>query len=450
MPDNHRITVVLGAGAVLELTPDGCSMPTTENITRSIVDNKPKTFDLDIKSNREITLLSDIYERLCRSYHQVGDGGLDPNAKGSAGKVHFEIIFHVLELLDTYNRSWSVTTHPKNTAPFAPFIKSDFEYNPNDLFVASRHLIARIMDKVTEYDIRFNEPKNDWFRKFWCGRHNQWDVFNFNYDTTIEQSLGQYEDGYEDIPDDGPFQRFNISKLLSNENQLSTVNHIHGCLLYGHDRYKDINHDAYDFESRDMYKWPDVKTARDKWEGMTSSPEYAQNGQTIIQGPIITGLSKTEKITCLPYDIYRFNLLRSIKENKGLLIAGYSFGDYYANHALYRMTQCHGEEKRVVLIDYWGIKSYFIAVEGDESEWKKLRLTPRIFEHYFTNGFGNDEELMFIKRIAHYDYPVWEHFDQLSCTGPMVSDNGQLMLFIGGMKDALSNYSKVIYGFLGV
>ena len=448
MPEKNRITVILGAGAVLELVPDGCSIPTTENITRSIVDNKPKTFDMDIKANRDVTLLSDIYETLCHSYHQVGSAGLDPNAKGSAGKVHFEILFHVLELLDTYNRSWRTTTHPKNTAPFAPFIKQDFEYNPNDLFMASRHLIACIMDKVTEYDSHFAEPKNDWFRKFWNDRHNQWDVFNFNYDTTIEQSLEQYEDGYEDIPDETSFQRFNINKLLRNDNHLSTVNHIHGCILYGHDRYKDNNHDVYDFESHDMYKWPDVKTARDKWEGMSSSHECAQNGQIIVQGPIITGLSKTDKITCLPYDIYRFNLLRSIRENKGLLIAGYSFGDYYANHALYRMTQCHGDEKRVVLIDYWDIKSFFINNEGDRKEWKKIKLSPMIFEHYFTLGFGNDEELMFIKRIAHHDWSVWKHFDQLSMTGPMVSDNGQLMLFIGGMKEALSNHSNEIYAFL--
>lgn len=443
----ERITVVLGAGAVLELTPAGCDWPTTEYITKSIVDEKIEILNRKTKVAKKVTLLADIYDHLCRNYHSKG--GIVPAAKGSASKVHFEIIFHVLELLDTYNRSWKSTTVPEYVAPFSSFIKSNFLYDSSDFYVASRYLIEKIIEIVMVYDTRFSERRNDWYRNFWKKKRKQWDIFNLNYDTTIEQSLVSYEDGYESIPDEDAFERFNIRKLLDNTTQCSTVNHIHGCILYGYSHYKDPNHDVYEFEHHDMYKWPDVHTAKERRTGKATMHATAQNAQTIVQGPIITGLSKTDKITCLPYDVYRYNLTRSIYTNKGLLIAGYSFGDKYVNNALYRMSQCHGNKMRVVLIDFWNVGGFCEKEEGyvpkNDSE-----LSRYTFQHYFEYGYGNAEMLLFIKRIAHQDYPLWTHFDRLSLKGPMVSDNGQLMLFIGGMKDALANHGQEIYEFLGM
>ena len=56
--------------------------------------------------------------------------------------------------------------------------------------------------------------------------------------------------------------------------------------------------------------------------------------------------------------------------------------------------------------------------------------------------------LLFIKRIAHRDMDVWNHFDQLSLSGPMVSDNGCLMLFIGGFRAAIEKHGEEIITFL--
>lgn len=204
-----RTTVLLGAGAALELAPDGADWATTENITRSIIDVLPTGYDTYTQKRYKITLLRDIYEHICRTYSPKP---LDPNAKGAAAKVHFEILFHILEMLSTYSRSWAPGTHQIHRAPFAPFIRPAFDFNRDDLFLASRHLLSKIYDMVYTYDSRFSEIKNDWYRVFWSERRDAWDVFNLNYDTTIEQSLEVYEDGFEFLPDENRFMRFNAKK----------------------------------------------------------------------------------------------------------------------------------------------------------------------------------------------------------------------------------------------
>ena len=439
---------MLGAGVPLSLKSKDDFFPSTKNITKEVLDNPYDTFELGSTKTTKGTLLKDIYDRLCAEHHPA----LDPNDKNNAAKVHFEILFYVLEMLSTYERSKRETTVPKYTYKFAPFIElvKDFQFNSNEFYAASRHLIDTIMRCVRKYDDVLTTVENDWYCNFWRRNRKGWDLFNLNYDTTVEQSIGVYEDGYEDIADQEGFQRFNIKKLLNNRKGLSTINHMHGCILYGGDRYKDINHDVYEFDHQDLYKWQDADTAYDRWSGSSSSSGTAQDGSVIVQGPIITGLSKTEKVTCLPYDGYRNNFFHCISENNALLIAGYSFSDYYINQMFYRMFQAHGEKSRVVLIDYWNMKGFYKDQEADDDSdvLKDEDLRPSYFEKFFTLNYGNDEMLMYIKRVSHKDYDVWQHFDKLSLTGPMVSDNGCLMLFIGGFREAIEKHGAEIMKFL--
>ncbi len=445
---NKRITVLLGAGVPLNLKSENDFFPSTKNITNKVLNTPYKTFDLFSTETENGTLIKDIYIHLCEEYHPA----LNPDDEYSAAKVHFEILFYILEMLSTYERSNRETTESKYIYKFAPFIEltKKFKFNPNEFYSASRHLIDTIIKCVRMYDDVFGSADNDWYRNFWSKRKKNWDLFNLNYDTTVEQSIGIYEDGYEDIVDQKGFQRFNINKLLKNKKNLSTINHLHGCLLYGGERYKDINHDVYDYDHQDLYKWPNVDTAYDRWSGSSSSSGTAQDGSLIVQGPIITGLSKTDKVTCLPYDGYRNNFFRCITKNQGLLVAGYSFSDYYINQVFYRMFQAHGDKSRVVLIDYWDLQRFYSEEEADDESdvLEEKDLHPRIIEKFFTLNYGNDEMLMFIKRVTHRDMDVWEHFDRLLLTGPMVSDNGSLMLFIGGFKNAIDKHGEEIMRFL--
>lgn len=443
----NRTTVLLGAGSVLELKSLDNNKSTTGNITKFILDNKPEYYDPAVKSRTTTDLINNIYERICNSYHP---SPIPYNDNNSFSKVHFEIIFYILECLETFERSWQHSTATVHTNWFAPFVKKDFQYNKNDLYVCRNHIIDCIIRSVRKYNDIFKKPENDWYRIFWQIKNSQWDIFNLNYDTTIEESLGIYEDGFESIPDQEEFQRFSVKKLFSNSRRLSTVNHIHGCLTYGSDRYNDINHDVYDFQHQDMYKWPNLDKSYDIFRGTSSSYNSAQDGSIIIQGPIITGLHKTDKVTCLPYDAYRHNFFKCITQNHGLLISGYSFGDNYINNMFYRMYQAHGLKTRVVLIEFWDIASFVQKHEADDPKANVLDsdLSPRIFNRYFTIERCNDNELLFIKRISHIDCDVWKHFNKLSLSGPMISDNGMLMLFIGGFRNAIEKHRNEIINFL--
>lgn len=442
-----RITVLLGAGVPLSLKSKDDFFPSTKNITNEVLNNPYEFFDYKSGLTSQGTLIKDIYNRLCQDYHPTTLDPLDPD---SASLVHFEILFYVLEMLETLERSWKTTTAPQYTNKIAPFVSNNLTYTPSEFFSASTHLIDTIIKCVRKYNDVFSSVENDWYKNFWKKHRKSWDLFNLNYDTTVEQSIGEYEDGFEDIVDQKGFQRFSINKLLKNKKRLSTINHIHGCILYGGERYNEINHDAYDFNHQDQYKWPSVDAAYDKWIGSSSSSGTAQDGSVIVQGPIITGLSKTEKVTCLPYDGYRNNFFRCIARNNGLLIAGYSFSDPYINQMFYRMFQAHGNKTRVVLIDYWNMARFYANNEADDKGdvLTDEDLRPRYFDHFFELDYGNDEMLMFIKRVAHYDWDVWNHFVKLSLTGPMVSENGNLMLFIGGFKEAIENHDEEIIRFL--
>ncbi len=116
----------------------------------------------------------------------------------------------------------------------------------------------------------------------------------------------------------------------------------------------------------------------------------------------------------------------------------------------YRMNQAHGENCRVVLIDYWNIAKYIMDSEVDDNTdtITDMDLRPRHFEHYFDVGGGNIEAMLFVKRVVHNDWDVWRHFKNLSLSGPMVSDNGKMMLFIGGMRNAIEKHGQEIIDFL--
>ena len=305
-----RITVLLGAGVPLNLKSQDGFFPSTKNITNEVLNTPYLVYDFKSATSNPGSLINDIYVRSCNEYHPQP---LDPQKPDSAAKVHFEILFYVLEMLESYERSWQTTTVPKYTVKSAPFLElKNFSFDSSEFFAASRHLLDTIIKCVRKYDDVFSAEENNWYMQFWNTHRKGWDLFNLNYDTTIEQSIGEYEDGYEDIVDQEGFQRFNIKKLLNNKKRLSTINHIHGCILYGGERYKDINHDVYDYEHQDLYKWPDVDTAYDRWSGSSSSSGTAQDGSVIVQGPIITGLAKADKVTCLPYDGYRHNFFKCI------------------------------------------------------------------------------------------------------------------------------------------
>lgn len=416
----NRTTFLIGAGTPLNLElPNGAIKPLTKNITNEIC--KPYTDYLNL--NNPITFVQEIYDELIKKYPP------DPNliAQGiTTPSVNFEHLFHVLEMLYSYDMVWQNKCHNTARFPvFAPFTQPDitFDYDNNIISSVMDQFILRIMDIINEYDTVFREKKdsrNEWYRDFYQQFGANSDFFVFNYDTTIEESIRVYEDGFEPDNIQSQFKRFNPKRLLENPREISTINHLHGCINYYFSSYEDANEDIYTFLDYDLYKYPDYTTVKQKLVGRSRSQPASQSGETYYASPIVTGLRKPDKLNCTPFDFYHANLANRIIRNPGLVIAGYSFGDLYCNNLLERIHHLQEDRRRIVLIDFWNIP--------------KANQAHR--ENILSQNMGR-----FLCRAAKCG-EFREVMDQLyknkTQTGALYSDNGCLMVLPEGFKHAAS------------
>lgn len=284
------------------------------------------------------------------------------------------------------------------------------------------------MDIVNGYDSNImKEQANEWYKNFYQQFSENSDFFVLNYDTTIEKSIENYEDGFELDEIQDAFLRFNPKKLFENPNGLSTINHLHGCINYYFQSYKDPNTDIYNYLSNDLYKYPDYATVKGLMIGRGQSQPCTQSGETYYSSPIITGLRKTDKLNCVPFDFYHANMTNCIIKNHKLVIAGYSFGDLYCNNLLERMNFLHGDQKRIVLIDLWNIP------KGDRMHggyW--LSQNQGKFLCRMTN-YGNFDGV--IRQLYKNENPQ---------TGALCSDNGCLMVLPKGFKYTATCSNEII------
>lgn len=418
--DNPRVTMIMGAGGVLDMNfPQSIIKPSTWNITNDVI--RPYTFTDGTQSS----LVHNIYQLLIEKFP------VDQNLywlSSQKPNIHFEIIFHVMELLMAYEGVWSNSNQNPSTYPyFAPFTKQNFEFNKEDLSRIMWLFIDRIMKIVNDYDeyFRNDHGEEDWYRLFFRSDY-KWDVFNFNYDTTIEACLGDYEDGFERQTGKDT-SIFKPAKLIENKDALSTINHIHGCIKYF---YKDNpNDDLFETNLHDLYLYPTYHDVHMRMMGRGQSNPYAQTNEEYFAGPIITGLRKTEKLACMPYDFYHGNLYNSIIHNNAMVIVGYSFGDLYVNNLIKRMHAIWGGKERIVVIDKWDGGS----IHGYNNELRN---------YMQTLSSGEIEFLEIISGCNSIDSMIRDYIDA-DVYHPKYSKNKCLMLITSGMKDASRIISDV-------
>lgn len=95
--ENNRITCVIGAGAALGFQlPQKVIFPSTGNITDEV--RKPYKNYL---TGNDIRIVDDMYQHLMTT--------LPAGMCGSQPYVHFEMLFHVLEMYSSYGRTWNVS-----------------------------------------------------------------------------------------------------------------------------------------------------------------------------------------------------------------------------------------------------------------------------------------------------------------------------------------------------
>ena len=150
--------------------------------------------------------------------------------------------------------------------------------------------------------------------------------FNLNYDTTIEHTLTNCEDGFDDIPDQPEFQHFVPQKLWENKYGASTMSHLHGCIEYFDCRYKEevYKREFVKYGFHDLYKYPSYDKVRGMYMGSSKSKPSNQAGEQFINTPIITGLLKTDKLNILPFAFYHTHLYNCVMRNNSLLVVGYN------------------------------------------------------------------------------------------------------------------------------
>ena len=415
----RRTTSIVGAGAVLDFDFYNDEKPTTAYITDICKEQKIQGFD-----GEDIDLIKQIYDRTL-SAAEAEYKRLHPNVRKQSKILSFEDLLEVIETLYSYNGTWE---HERDTIPMiSALVKSDIHYKTVEYHRALETIIKTIINIVDVYDSRFKEKNRElWYKHFWNSFNGSIDIFNFNYDTTIEFSLGQYNDGFVDC--NPKFQRFDPITLWNNDGTLPTVNHLHGCILYSDENPKE---QEFEYNHRDLYKRYTVdKRHLLSIQWLPSN----QVGDSILYSPIITGLKKTDKLCYMPHSIYHAFLFKKIIENPSLLICGYSFGDLYVNQILERHKLIHGKNQRVVIIDKW--PDY---VNND---------CYSLYRHYMNEtsgglkGFvgriteGGIAPLETFKRFEHVTKDCWQ------------SLNGVLRLYTKGLKYAIENHKDEILQFL--
>lgn len=399
-----RITALLGAGAAVDI-----GGPLSSDLTKTV---RAKTQDLFVPGHGMVTtpLLGRIADILDDYFGPQG--------------CHFEDIFYTLESLATYEKA----NHPGVIKKFKPHLGAFLKqhdasfFDPIALLKAKQDLLSIVADNIYNYQQQYDADGKDlWFAEFWRKGTSccPWDIATLNYDHSVEDSIGSYEDGYEDFG--MPFKRFNPKKLLQSDN--TKVLHLHGSIYYGHER--DLGN-RYMFEDshEDLYLYSSYEEAKQTW--FYRSGASAQSHDETHIGPIITGLRKTDKLMPYPYSSYYYQLQESLMSSSKLIIMGYSFGDNHINSLLERIVRLHGDNRRVVVITYFPHSEEYWHPDSSVMDWP------------------DNEMFRFIAKSFKQNNP----FDNSNFNNPLISTDQRSRVYLRGVREAFSNHGDDILSFL--
>lgn len=418
------MTIIVGAGAVLDFEHKGV-FPSVKNITEEVLKLSIQTVD-----GGERPLLRELYSHVFKKLNKVSViNHIKPP------QLNFENLLHVIEMCIAYSGCWSKEyiswlSYPEFGTLIQPvkFLKDIHTY---DYIRGAYELQKTVMSIVNQYDTSFYEDNSaeQWYRDFWKSLSGKSNIFNLNYDNTIENSLGEYEDGFPPIRDSEEYSCFSAKRYCENPRCVSTIAHLHGQILFSVAR-------SYPFEysMRDMVKNRDYETACKNRVG-GQFPPSSQAKEEYLQPEIVSGLRKTEKMTFAPNNVYLSDLTRKVIENSRLMIIGYSFGDLYLNEILGLGMAAHGDDFKVVIIDKYPsyINSYTSFFQHLARNPQGYTFVARLAKDGLFSEIGQDE-IPFI--VDGYDMPL-------------ISRNGNLMMCISGFKNAVENHKDAIMEFLG-
>ena len=426
---DSAVTVIVGAGAVLDFGHKGI-FPSVKDITDEVLKLSIQKVD-----GGERPLLRDLNDYIVEKLKQVGRPEIN---RINPPQLNFESLLHVVEMCIAYSGCWHREYLSWPAPPeFGTLIQPDVflkDIQTYDYIRAAYGLQKTVMDIVNQYDDSFEKDTSSeqWYRDFWKSLSGRSNIFNLNYDNTIENSLGEYEDGFLPIDDGEEYSRFSAKQYYENRRNLSTIAHPHGQILFSEARSY-----PFDYSTRDLVKNRDFQTACKNRIGVQSPPSN-QAKEEYLQPVIVSGSRKTEKMTFAPNNVYLSDLTRKVVENNRLIIIGYSFGDLYLNEILGLGLAAHGDDFRAVIIDKFP---------------QYINKYPSFYQHLTHRC--NPEEYIFVSRLAHDGLHIeigQKEFPLIvgEYGAPVVSRNGKLMMCIGGFKDAVLNHQDEIMDFLRI
>ena len=426
---NDAVTIIVGAGAVLDFDHKGI-FPSVKNITDEVLKLSIQKVD-----GGERLLLHELNKQIVEELKKVGRPEIN---RLNPPQLNFESLLHVIEMCIAYSGCWHGEYVSWSALPeFGTLIQPDEflkDIQTSDYIRAAFCLQTTVMNIVNQYDASFGEDTSTekWYRDFWKSLSGRSNIFNLNYDNTIENSIGEYEDGFPPVKDGEEYSRFSARRYYENRRGVSTIAHLHGQILFSEARSF-----PFEYSVRDMVKNRNYETACKNRIGGQSYPSN-QAKEEYVQPYIVSGSRKTEKMTFAPNNMYLSDLVRKVIENNRLMVVGYSFGDLYLNEILGLGMAAHGDDFKVVIIDKYPsyINSYTSLFQHVAH-----RCNPQAYT--FVSRLVKDR--LYVE-IGQKEYPiVVEEYGE-----PMVSRNGKLMMCIGGFKDAVVNHKETILEFLGV
>ena len=402
------VTAFIGAGAVL-----GIGGPTTADLTAAIKRRRqwrgnPRHRFAKVSAIREVADALDLYFQ--------------------PATANFEDIFHAIESLESLRVGLQAGTAKEFKPALGAFVTRNAGTLDNPIVIkqALNQIIDEVASKVMRY-VRGFRPRTThlWFRDFWRNATARCplDVATLNYDDCIERSLhpGSWDDGFANL-DPGIF-RFDPIRITNSRG--TRVIHMHGSVFYGYPQFRNPNRFLFEDQHEDLYRFTSHRQAKLNWHWR--SQNHAQSGDSAIAGPIITGQRKTDKLLAYPYSTYQTVLHDALLKNSRLLIAGYGFGDLHFNRLLGRLTRIHGDNRRVVLID-------FVPMNLRGAGWHP---DPAV------RDWPNDNTLQAAGILGRENRPLEGRYRH-----PWVSSDGRCRVYLEGFQDAVQNHGADIINFL--
>lgn len=365
----ERLTILVGAGAVIDASKDCNKLIDTNSITEEVLkDNSNKNAH---------ELLNTIYGDLSEHYTRYEQ------------KPNFEDLFHALEVLKSIFTIENAA--PKYTPMYKFFMNVKEEYQKFNLYksispvklnpigssisVAQSCIIKIIQKSIESYS---NKPPVAWYRDFFKKLADNYnlDIFSLNYDTWLEQIFDEYNDGFIDTNSKSQFLQFKPNKVLDSNHHIN-IHHMHGQIDFRSIGILENTKEMFDdYQLNRIYKIKNVNKTKRKLNSACSD-NTTQAGDHLKNCPIITGKMKIEKTIFPPLDAYRTNFNNCIVKNSNLLIIGYGFADYYIDSLLGQFHDIHGDKKRVNIIDY-----------ANPQQWEMQYIPFDLYGHKLNKLFG--------------------------------------------------------------